>query len=99
MIHYRKTFSTYKFLASCIVCSNRALSELCCFGTDGEKPLIDAFQSEFQFASHLTCFNHVRRNIKDKLNEVKASDDVKAEVLSDIFGKKAGSVHLTGLVD
>lgn len=38
-------------------------------GTDGEQPLIDAFLHEFGFALHLTCFIHVRRNIKDKLSE------------------------------
>lgn len=40
----------------------------------------------------------MRRNIKDKLNEVMAPDDVKVEV-RDMFGRKLGSVQLTGLVD
>ena len=99
MIHYKKTFTTYKFLASCIICQNRELAGLCCFGTDGEKPLIDAFQHEFKSAVHLTCFNHVRRNIKDKLRELMVPDEVQTEVLNDIFGKRIGSCQLTGLVD
>ena len=99
MIHYRKNFSTYKFLASCMVAQNRNLVRLRAFGTDGEKPLIDAFLHEFKFAVHLTCFNHVRRNIKDKLRDVKIPDDVQTEILNDIFGRKVGSTQLTGLVD
>lgn len=48
---------------------------------------------EFQSAIH---FNHVRRNIKD---EVMAPDDVKVEVLNDIFGRKLGSIQLTDSSD
>ena len=84
MIHYKKTFTTYKFLASAVICQNRRLAALCCFGTDGEKPLIDAFQHEFKSAIHLTCFNHVRRNIKDKLRELMVPDEVQVEVLNSL---------------
>ena len=69
------------------------------FGTDGEKPLIDAFLHEFKSAVHLTCFNHVRRNIKDKLRDAKISDNIQTEIMDDIFGRKVGSTQLTGLVD
>ena len=41
----------------------------------------------------------MRRNIKDKLSEVKVPDDMIMEVLDDIFGKSIGSVHVIGLVD
>ena len=99
MIHYRKNFNTYKFLASCMVAQNRNLVELRAFGMDGEKPLIGAFLHEFKFAVHLTCFNHVRRNIKDKLRDLKIPDDVQTEILNNIFGRKMGSTQLTGLVD
>ena len=99
MIHYKKNFSTYKFLASCMIAENRNLVGLRAFGTDGEKPLIDAFLHEFKFAVHLTCFNHVRRNIKDQLRVAQVSDDVQSEILNDIFGRMVGSTQLTGLVD
>ena len=99
MIHYRKNFSTYKFLASCMIAQNRNLVGIRAFGTDSEKPLIEAFLHEFKFAVHLTCFNHVRRNIKDKLHDMKLPDDVQTEILNDIFGRKVGSTQLTGLVD
>lgn len=54
MIHYKKNFSTYKFFASCMIAENRNLIGLRAFGTDGEKPLIDGFLHEFNFAVHLT---------------------------------------------
>ena len=90
MIHYKKTFTTYKFFASCLVTENRELQGLRAFGTDGEKPWIDAFSYEFSTALHLTCFNHVRRNIKDKLRELIVPDEHQADILNDIFGKKWG---------
>ena len=68
-------------------------------GTDGEKALMDAFKHEFGFAQHMTCFNHVRRNVKDKLHQCSIPSQVSLEILDDIFGKKAGAVFIEGLVD
>ena len=99
MIHYSKTFATYMFLASSIVGQCRETEQLRVFGTDGEKALVDAFSHEFPFALHLTCFNHVRRNIKDQMSKLRLQEDVCAEILEDIFGKKAGSILYEGLVD
>ena len=99
MIHYRKTFTTYMFFASCMIGQNRNLESLRVFGTDGEKPLIDAFHHEFKSAIHLTCFNHVRRNIKDKLREMMIADEIQTEILNDIFGRRVGSTLIVGLVD
>ena len=99
MIHYRKTFTTYMFFASCMIGQNRNLEKLCVFGTDGEKPLIDAFHYEFKSAVHLTCFNYVRRNIKDKLREMMIGDEIQTEILDDIFGRRVGSTLNVGLVD
>ena len=61
--------------------------------------LIDAFKHEFGFAQHLTCFIHVRRNVKDKLREYSISSQLATEILDDVFGKKLGSVYIKGLVD
>ena len=99
MIHYRKTFQTYLFLSSCLVGHNKNLQELRAFGTDGEKPLSDAFLHEYKFAIHLTCFNHVRRNIKDELRKQLIPEEVQSEILNDIFGRQIGSTLLPGLVD
>ena len=78
MIYYRKNFSTYKFLASCMVAQNRNLVGLRAFVTDGEKHF-DTFLHEFKFVVHLTCFNDVR------LHDLKIPDDVQTEILNDIF--------------
>jgi len=69
------------------------------FSTDGEKALIDAFSHEFPFATHLTCFIHVRRNIKEELGNTLFPQDVQTEILDDIFGKKVGTTLYEGLVD
>ena len=87
MIHYRKTIPTYMFLASCMISSNRNLEGLLAFGTDGETPLIDTFSHAFKGAVHVICFNHVRRNIKEKLHKLQIPEEVQSEILNDIFGK------------
>ena len=69
LIHYHKTFATYHFFASSLVGLLSQLEGVRAFGTDGEKALRDAFSHEFGFAQCLTCFIHVRRNIKAKLTE------------------------------
>ena len=104
LIHYRKTFVTYLFLASSLVGLSRKLEGIRAFGTDGEEALSDAFKHEFGFAQCLTCFIHVRRNLKDKLAECKLAEcnipvDLSQKILDDVFGKKLGSVFVEGIVD
>lgn len=78
---------------------NKNLKGLCAFGADGEVPLADAFAHEFKEAIRLTCFNHVRRNIKDEMHRLAIPEELQTAVLNDIFGKRIGSTLLTGLVD
>ena len=99
LIHYRKTFSTYLFFASCMISLNKNLQGLLAFGADGEAPLADAFALEFKKSVRLTCFNHVRRNIKDEMHKLGIPEELQTEILNDIFGKRIGSTFLTGLVD
>lgn len=99
LIHYKKTFQTYLFFAASMIGLKKELEHLQAFGTDGEKPLFDAFSHEFRFAVHLTCFIHVRRNVKDELVKRNVPDSVQSEILDDIFGKKVGSTLFEGLVD
>lgn len=95
LIHYKKTFQTYLFFAASMIGLKKELEHLQAFGTDGEKPLFDAFPHEFRFAVHLTCFIHVCQNVKDKLVKRNVRDSVQSE----IFGKKVGSTLFEGLVD
>ena len=99
LIHYRKTFASYLFFASAMVGHCKEIEQLRVFGTDGEKALIDAFTHEFPFAIHLTCFIHVRRNIKEELAKNSLPLDVQAIILDDIFGKKIGTTLFEGLLD
>ena len=70
LIHYRKTFSRYMFFASSMIGLEKNPASLRAFGTDGEKALSDDFfLPEFNFAQQLTCFIHVRRNIKEELTK------------------------------
>ena len=98
-IHYKKSFATYLFFASTIIGQCSHLEGVRVIGTDGEKALIDAFKHEFGFAQHLTCFIHVRRNIKDKLHECNIPSHLSIEILDDIFGKTMGTTRVEGLVD
>ena len=99
LIHYKKSFSTYLFFASSLIGQCPQLEGIRAFGTDGEVALIKAFTHEFGFSQHLTCFVHVRRNIKEKLNECNVPSDVAKQILDDIFGRRVGSVLEEGLVD
>ena len=99
LIHYRKTFATYLFLASSLVGLSRELEGIRAFGTNGEEAPSDAFKHEFGFAQRLTCFIHVRRNMKDKLAECNIPVDLSQKILDDVFGKKLGSVFVEGIVD
>ena len=78
---------------------SRKLEGIRAFGTDGEEALSDAFKHEFGFAQCLTCFIHVRRNLKDKLAECNIPVDLSQKILDDVFGKKLGSVFVEGIVD
>lgn len=99
MVHYRKTFSTYLHFASTLVGLRPDLSTLKCFGTDGEEPLFTAFEHEFPRAIHLLCSTHMRRNIKDKLHELRIDEPVKQIVLADVFGKQIATHYIEGLID
>ena len=69
LIHYKKTFQTYHFFASSLVGQRRELEQLHVHGRDGEKALINAFGQVFKYAMHLSCFIHVRKNIKKQLQK------------------------------
>ena len=99
MIHYRKTFSTYLFFAASLIGSRPELQGVRAFGTDGEKALADGFKHEFRYATHLTCFIHFRRNIKQQLQERGFSPDAIVEIIDDLMGTQKGQVFFEGLVD
>ena len=98
LIHYKKSLASYLFFGSSLVGLCPQLQRVRVFGTDGEQPLINAFKHEFGFSQHLTCFIHVRKNIKEKLNSCQVPSDVTLTILNDIFGHRIGSVFEEGLL-
>ena len=60
-----------------------------------KKALCDTFSHEFGFAQSLTCFIHVRSNIKAKLL---SATSLSVKILDDIFGRVDGT-FVEGLVD
>jgi hypothetical protein len=99
LVHQNKTFESYHFLASSIVGLCPKLSSIKAFGTDGEKPLGDAFAIQFRDAKHLLCFLHVKERIKMKLRDLRVSDEFIKLYLTDIFGQQEGTHLFCGLVD
>ena len=99
MVHFKKTFSTYLFFASTLVGLQPDLCNVRAFGTDGEEALYSAFQHEFPASVHLQCSIHMRRNIKDKLHELRVCESTAQIILGDIFGRQVELQHMDGLVD
>ena len=99
LIRYKKSFATYLFFASSLIGLCPQLQTIRVFGIDGEQPLINAFSHEFGFSQHLTCFIHVRKNIKKNLSNCSVPSDVALKVLNDIFGYRMRTVFQEGLVD
>ena len=99
LIHYSKTFATYLFFSSSLIGFSRQLLGVRAFGTDGEEALGDAFAHEFAFSQRLTCFIHVRRNLKDKLAEYNIPTCLSQKIIDEVFGKNVGDVFVEGLID
>lgn len=99
LIHYRKTFSTYLYFASTLIGLRRDLEKLQSFGTDGELALVDAFSHEFGYATHLSCAIHLRRNVKQQLQDRKFPEQQRKATLDEIFGTRKGTVYVEGLID
>ena len=85
LIHQRKGFSSYHYFSSSLVGISPGLSELKCFGTDGEHNLASTFAKNFPFANQLRCFIHTKRNIGERLNTLPACE--RNIIIQDIFGK------------
>ena len=99
LIHKTKTFRPFHYFASTLIRLNPQLTKLKAFGTDGEPELIKAFSVAFPGAVHLRCMNHLRQNVKDKLNALNIPRSIWKEFVADIFGAQTGSHFEVGLVD
>ena len=86
LIHRRKLFTSYHFLASQLVSMKPSLSQLQAFGTDGEECLYTAFSTQFPNARHLRCFLHFRDNCKAKLQDMNVPNHIQLIIIQDILG-------------
>ena len=54
---------------------------------------------EFTYSQRLTCFIHVKRNVKEKCSNLSILSDVTQKIIADTFGHRLGDVFVEGLVD
>ena len=54
---------------------------------------------EFTYSQRLTCFIHVKRNVKDKCNDLCIPSDGTQKIIDDIFGHTLADTFIEGLVD
>ena len=99
LIHQQTDFPSFNYFAATLISHNKKLRNALCFGTDGDKALVEAFAHNFPYALQLRCFIHFKKNVQEKLRSLGFPSSVSDEVLADIFGKHTGSVYKEGLVD
>ena len=99
LIHQRKNFSAFNYLASTLIGFNKKLQDVQFFGTDGDPALIEALSHNFHSAKQLRCFIHLKKNITEKLRDRGIPSYETQEFLADVFGKRSGNTYEEGLVD
>ena len=99
LIHQQTDFPSFNYSATTLISHNKKLRNTLCFGTDGDKALIEAFAHNFPYALQLRCLIHFKKNVQEKLHSLGFPTSMSEEILSDIFGKHTGSVYKLGLVD
>lgn len=98
LIHQQKDFPSFNYFAATLISHNKNLGNVLCFGTDGDKALVEAFAHNFPYTLQLWCFIHFKKNVQEKMRSFGFPSSVSDAVLADIFGKQTGSVHMEGLV-
>jgi hypothetical protein len=99
LIHERKTTESYSTFCGTIKTLAPELNNLLSYGTDDEEALVNAFEANFLQSTHVLCSIHLRKNVEAKLIDLGIKGQPKQDILADIFGRKSGNVHESGLVD
>ena len=89
LVHHRKLYSSYKHLPQVLGNIDQATKLVKAFGTDDEVNLYTAFKDEWAEADHLSCFIHMKRNIKRKLRDLGVKGGEVAKFLAEFFGTNA----------
>ena len=99
LIHQQTDFPSFNYFAAILISYNKKLRNALCFGTDGDKALVEVFAHNFPCALQLRCFIHFKKNVQEKLRSLGFPSSISDKVLADIFGKHTGSGYKEGLVD
>ena len=96
-VHMERRSEDYHTFFSGLLKIEPRMTSLKAYGTDGEKPLINALERCLPGSTSLRCFIHKKKNIEEHLR--KCSTTVKNEIMRDFFGKRDCEIFNTGLVD
>ena len=99
LINERKTEETYSIFCGSLKALQPEIGNLLAFGTDDEQALTNAFNKNFERATHLLCEIHLKKNVERKLIGLVITARVKDEIISDIFGKTTDNIFESGLSD
>ena len=94
LIHQRKQFANYHYFTSTLVGFRPEMHQLHVFGTDGEKALVQACNSQFPNAFHLRCWLHFKDNLLNKLERgLHLPRSVTQEFIADVMGNVSTLEH------
>ncbi len=99
LIHERKTEETYSVFCGSLKALEPEIVNLLAFGTDDELALTNAFNKNFERATHLLCELHLKKNTERKLIDLGITGGVKDGIQADIFGKRTEDIFKSGLSD
>ncbi|CAG2247967.1 unnamed protein product [Mytilus edulis] len=88
------TVTTYRNPMLQDITSEKELRNMKAIGTDGEIALANASLMAFESATQLRCFNHIQRNIKNKLQEIGVSKENKKIELKDFIKTQENQISL-----
>ena len=87
LIHQQTDFASFNYFAATLISHNKKLRSTLCFGTDGDKALVEGFAHNFPYALQLRCFIHFKKNVQEKLRTSGFPSSVSDKVLADRLKK------------
>ena len=61
LIHQETNFSSFNYFGATLISNCKNLQNILCFGTDGDRSLVEAFGHNFPHALQLRCFIHKKK--------------------------------------
>ena len=98
-VHTEKKYDAYYYYLSLLRIKS-SIRNVIAVGTDGEQALVKALRAVFSEQTiHLSCFLHMKDNIKRKLTDLLVPESIREEIVRYIFGSQQGTVYTMGLLD